>query len=116
MRRRRHYQRLSRPAVMEEITAEWLLAAYANGYFPMAKSRDDNDLYWFHPEKRGVLPLDTFHVPKSLARFMRDHPFKLTVDKAFPDVIRACAQREDTWINDRIVTLYCELAERGYGH
>lgn len=99
-----------------KITADTLLAAYADGYFPMAKSRDDPQLYWFHPEQRGVLPLETFHVPVRLARFMRKRPFTVTVDKAFADVIRACAVREDTWINNTIIALYCELHERGFAH
>ncbi|MDE3060063.1 MAG: leucyl/phenylalanyl-tRNA--protein transferase [Pseudomonadota bacterium] len=100
----------------EEITAELLLAAYASGYFPMAESRNGMELHWFYPESRGIIPLDGFHVPRSLARLIRKNPFQVTVDKAFPEVIRACAEREETWINDTIIRLYCELHEKGYAH
>jgi leucyl/phenylalanyl-tRNA---protein transferase len=102
---------------MEKLTGELLLQAYANGYFPMAESRDAKQLYWFYPEKRGVIPLEEFHVPATLAKFLRKNPFTVTVDKAFPGVIRACAERhEDTWINDEIIALYCTLHEQGFAH
>jgi leucyl/phenylalanyl-tRNA--protein transferase len=98
------------------LNSDFILSAYANGYFPMAESRDDNELHWFYPEKRGIIPLEPFHLPRSLIRLMNKHPFVITVDQAFPEVIQACAQREETWINDTIITLYCELWEKGYGH
>jgi leucyl/phenylalanyl-tRNA---protein transferase len=103
------------------LTCDQLLAAYAGGYFPMADSRNARELYWYCPEKRGVLPLESFHVPRSLEKFLRHCPYEVTADKAFEQVIRACAdartrQREDTWINDEIIALYCELAQRGHAH
>ena len=85
---------------LEELTPELLLAAYAAGYFPMAESRDTHELHWYHPEMRGVLPLESFHVPRSLAKLMRHQPFTITHDKAFADVITYCAMRKETWIND----------------
>jgi len=100
----------------EEITAELLLSAYARGYFPMAESRDDPEIYWFHPEMRGIIPLEHFHVPKSLARLIVKKPFTITKDTAFTEVMRDCAERETTWINDRIITLYSELHARGHAH
>lgn len=101
----------------DDITPEVLLAAYANGYFPMAESRDSEGLHWFSPEKRGIIPLDDFHIPASLAKFLRRNPFTLTTDRAFAEVIRACAERdEDTWINDKIIALYCELHAMGFAH
>ncbi len=101
----------------EKITCELLLNAYANGYFPMAKSKDDPEIYWFYPEQRGILPLDDFHVPVSLAKFIKKHPFEITTNKAFVDVISSCAERdEDTWINDRIMQLYCQLHDMGFAH
>jgi leucyl/phenylalanyl-tRNA--protein transferase len=105
----------------QEITAELLLNAYASGYFPMADDRNAKELYWFSPEERGILPLDTFHVPRSLQKFIRNCPYEVTFDKAFEQVIRACAdakseKRDSTWINDQIITLYCQLAEMGYAH
>ena len=93
-----------------------LLAAYANGYFPMAENRNDPQLHWMQPEMRGIIPLDTLHIPRSLIKFMRKRPFILSIDRVFPQVIRACAARTETWINDTIIALYCELWERGYGH
>lgn len=105
----------------QEITTELLLNAYASGYFPMADDRDAKELYWFSPEERGILPLDTFHIPRSLQRFIRNCPYEVTFDKAFEQVIRACAdvkseKRDSTWINDQIIALYCELAKMGYAH
>ncbi len=100
----------------EELTADLLLAAYANGYFPMAESRDDPEISWFYPELRGIIPLENFHMPTSLAKFMRKQPFTLTTDKAFADVIAACAERDETWINDTIIELYCELHAKGFAH
>jgi leucyl/phenylalanyl-tRNA--protein transferase len=97
-------------------TPEFLLRAYADGYFPMAESRHDADLRWFNPEARGILPLDAFHVPRRLARLMRRRPFRISVNEAFGAVIRACAEREDTWINDTIIALYTDLHERGFAH
>lgn len=103
------------------LTADMLLRAYASGYFPMAGSRDEKELRWYSPEERGILPLDGFHIPRSLCKFMRRNPYEVKYDTAFPQVIRACAdarsaKRTDTWINDEIISLYCELAEKGYAH
>ncbi|MEW6090444.1 MAG: leucyl/phenylalanyl-tRNA--protein transferase [Pseudomonadota bacterium] len=105
---------------MSEIDAEMLLRAYAYGVFPMAESRDDPELYWIDPERRGILPLDKFHVPKRLARTIRRQPFDIRIDTAFRDVMLGCAEaapgRDGTWINERILALYCELNERGRAH
>lgn len=102
------------------LTPEMLLAAYANGYFPMAMEKGDPELYWFSPEERGVLPLDTFNVPRGLRRVMKDHPFTLKVDTAFEAVIRACGTltqgRHETWINEEIVALYTGLHRLGHAH
>jgi leucyl/phenylalanyl-tRNA---protein transferase len=103
-----------------DLTPEQLLAAYANGYFPMAMEKDDPELYWFCPEERGVLPIEGFNLPRGLKRAMKSHPFTLTVDRDFDAVIRACGaltkQRKDTWINDAIVALYTELHRLGHAH
>lgn len=98
------------------ITPAELLSAYAQGFFPMAKSRRDPMLYWFHPERRGILPLEPFHIPRSLRRLMNKNPFEIRTDTAFPDVIAACARRRSTWINDTIITLYIELWRQGHAH
>ena len=104
---------------MQNLTADMLLAAYSNGYFPMADSRNAEELKWYSPEKRGILPLDTFHIPKSLHKFMQKSEYEIRFNTAFKDVITKCANtvtktRHDTWINDTIITLYCELAEKNY--
>jgi leucyl/phenylalanyl-tRNA--protein transferase len=101
--------------VTQDITPQMLLNAYANGYFPMAEHAEDAELYWFNPRMRGVLPL-ALHVPRRLARFMRTHPFEITVNRAFPQVIAGCAERESTWINARIIALYCQLWQSGFAH
>lgn len=105
---------------MSDIDAEMLLRAYAYGVFPMAEARDDPELYWIDPERRGILPLDRFHVPKRLARTIRRHPFDIRIDTAFREVMLGCADaapgRDGTWINERILALYCELNARGRAH
>ena len=103
-----------------QITAETLLRAYQWGLFPMGESRDDPTIYWVDPDKRGVLPLDQFHVPRSLRRLMRRAPFRVTFDAAFAETIAACAApgsgRRTTWINDTIEHLYNDLFDLGYAH
>ena len=103
-----------------ELTPDMLLAAYANGYFPMAMEADDPELYWFCPEERGVMPIATFNIPRGLKRSMKKHDYTVTVDTCFEDVIRGCATvskgRSETWINEKIVALYTALAARGQAH
>jgi leucyl/phenylalanyl-tRNA--protein transferase len=103
-----------------DLTPELVLAAYARGLFPMAERRDDPHLYWVSPEKRGVLPLEGFHVPHRLARTMRSGRFQITSDRAFVQVMKGCAApgpgREDTWINQEILRLYTALAASGHAH
>lgn len=105
---------------METLDPETLLLAYANGYFPMAKNADDPEIYWFHPEERGVLPLQDFNVPRGLKRVMKEHDFTLTVDTAFRKVMEACAEvtnaRKETWINAAIIDAYTELHAMGHAH
>jgi leucyl/phenylalanyl-tRNA--protein transferase len=102
------------------LSAELLLRAYAAGLFPMAEDRSDPDLHWLDPEIRGVIPLDEFHVPRRLARTLRQAPFEVRFDSAFAAVMEACAaptpKRPQTWINDTILALYGELHRRGFAH
>jgi leucyl/phenylalanyl-tRNA--protein transferase len=102
------------------LTPEILLRAYAEGLFPMAERRGDPMLYWVSPDKRGILPLDEFHVPQRLARTVRSGRFTVTADRAFADVMRACAApapgREESWINDEILRLYTALHAGGHAH
>jgi leucyl/phenylalanyl-tRNA---protein transferase len=102
------------------LTSDLLLRAYAMGIFPMARSRHDPRLYWIDPDQRGVLPLDTFHVPKSLTKVLKRGDFEVRVDTAFEAVMEGCAEatgdRPDTWINDEIVRLFVELHRLGMAH
>ncbi len=83
----------------------------------MAKSREDPELFWFYPEERGVIPLDGFHLPKKLQKFLRKHPFTVTLNHDFAGVIHGCATaREDTWINPEIERLYTEMHQIGHAH
>jgi leucyl/phenylalanyl-tRNA--protein transferase len=102
------------------VTPEILLAAYAQGIFPMAERRDDPTLFWVSPERRGVIPLDDFHVPRRLARTVRSERFAVSSDTAFLAVIQACAEaapgRKESWINAEIVRLYSALHASGHAH
>lgn len=106
--------------IVLEITPEVLLKAYACGIFPMAESAEDPGLYWIEPERRGVLPLDGFHVPRRLARLVRQDRYEIRVDTAFDAVLDGCAApapgRQRTWINGRIRTLYGTLFALHHAH
>lgn len=97
-----------------------LLRAYALGVFPMGETRDGDDVFWVEPRKRGVLPLSGFHLPRRLARTLKSGGFSLTVDTAFSEVMRACAEpapgRVDSWINTAILDGYAALHARGNAH
>ena len=105
---------------MSTITPQVLLKAYSVGVFPMAESADDPALYWIEPEERGVLPLGAFHVSHSLKKSVRHGGFEIRIDTAFESVMRLCAEktpdREDTWINVRILKLYGQLHKMGCCH
>lgn len=98
------------------LSPELLLRAYAAGVFPMSEGRDDPRVFWVDPDERGVLPLDGFHLSRSLKRAILRHPYELTLDLAFEDVVRGCADREETWINDTIFRAYFTLHRLGYAH
>ncbi len=101
---------------MPDLTPEQLLKGYSVGIFPMAEHRDDPDIFWVDPRLRGVFPIDGFHISRSLARVMRRTRFTVTIDTAFADVVRGCADREDTWINAEIFALNKALYDRGVAH
>lgn len=104
----------------QEITPELLLKAYSCGLFPMAESADDPELFWVEPEIRGIIPLDGFHIPRSLAKVVRSNRFDIRFDHAFEAVIAACAEstgdRPSTWINTTIRQLYIDLFHMGRAH
>jgi leucyl/phenylalanyl-tRNA--protein transferase len=105
---------------MLALTPDLLLCAYASGLFPMANDRHDPTIHWIEPRRRGVLPLDGFHQPRSLRRLIRRRPFEIRIDRAFGEVIEACAaprpERPRTWLNDDLIALYCALHRQGYAH
>ena len=105
---------------MAALDPDLLLRAYSVGVFPMASTRDAADVFWVEPKKRGVLPLDHFHLSRSLAKTIRSDRFMVTVDRAFSEVVAHCAEatarRPDTWINPDIEAAYAELHRRGYAH
>ena len=112
---------MSRPlAPGQRIPPDLLLRAYASGVFPMAESQDDPEVFWVRPEERGIIPLNRFHVPKSLAKRVRQMPFEIRFDTDFAGVIEGCAEtrlgRTSTWINQPIREAYRALFERGNCH
>ena len=98
------------------ITPELLLRAYAQGVFPMAEGRDDPRMFWVDPADRGVLPLDGFHISRSLARRMRRGQHSVTLNTCFERVLQDCAARSETWINAQIFDLYGQLHTNGHAH
>lgn len=101
---------------MTDITPEILLRAYAQGIFPMAEARDASEVFWVDPRRRGIMPLDGFHISRSLARRMRKSDYQIVLDGDFVGVIDACANRPETWINTEIRGLYLALHVRGAAH
>lgn len=96
------------------ISPEMLLNAYLNGVFPMA---DEGEILWFSPERRGIIPLDErFKVNRGLKKALRKEPFEVRVDTDFQGVMKGCAEREETWIDDRILQSYVRLFQLGFAH
>jgi leucyl/phenylalanyl-tRNA---protein transferase len=100
----------------EELTPDILLRAYAMGIFPMSDGRDDPEIHWIDPRRRGILPLDGFHISRSLAKRIRSGRYRVTTDTAFDAVVEACAMRDETWISHRIQRLYAQLHGMGLAH
>ncbi|MCB0014961.1 MAG: leucyl/phenylalanyl-tRNA--protein transferase, partial [Anaerolineales bacterium] len=102
---------------MDKLDAVTLLNAYCQGIFPMDH---DGEIYWYAPDPRAILPLDNFHLPRSLARTVKQKKYEVRIDTAFADVMRACARsapgREDTWISEEFVEVYSQLHEAGFAH
>ncbi len=98
------------------ITPELLLRAYAAGVFPMSEGRDDPELFWVDPRERGILPLEGFHISRSLARRIRQAPFDIRINTDFAGVVEGCADRDETWINAEIFELYQQLHATGHAH
>ena len=101
---------------MSRLDPRLLLQGYAAGIFPMADSRQASELFWVEPRARAVIPLDSFHLSKSLRRTIRSGKFTVTIDRDFPAVITACADREETWINGDIERAMLALHGTGHAH
>lgn len=111
---------MSRPKAPSRLTPDLLLQAYRIGYFPMAEDRTARDVFWVRPDVRGVLPLEAFHLPRSLRKVIRQDQFEVRVDTDFAGTISACAaatsMRPETWINDQIIDAYTALHRLGHAH
>ena len=103
-----------------EIPPDVLLRAYASGVFPMAEDVDDPEVFWVRPESRGIIPLDDFHISRSLRKSLRNQPFEIRFNSDFNSVIEACREqrpeRQESWINEPILTAYSTLFELGHCH
>lgn len=98
------------------LSPELLLHGYSIGIFPMAEHRDDPEIFWVDPKRRGIIPLDAFHLSRSLSKRIRKGGFGVTIDRDFAGVVDGCADRIDTWINAEIRTHYLTLHGRGHAH
>lgn len=101
-----------RPALSPEL----MIRAYAAGIFPMSDGADHAGIFWVDPQRRGIFPLDAFHVSRSLKRRIAQGGFTITVNRDFPGVITACADRSETWINADIKATYLSLHAQGFAH
>ncbi|MBI3765855.1 MAG: leucyl/phenylalanyl-tRNA--protein transferase, partial [Ignavibacteriales bacterium] len=97
------------------IEPEILLAGYASGYFPMAESRE-GEIRWYQPDLRGIIPLDALKISRSLHQTLKKNLFVIRLNTAFEDVMKCCAEREETWISEDIILSYVQLHHLGYAH
>ena len=104
----------------DRISADILKQAYQLGFFPMAESGKSDDIYWYDPDPRGVLPISSFHIPKRLLSTLKKGAYQVFVHKDFAQTMRLCAEitpnRKETWINDELLDAYIELNEQGLAH
>ncbi|MDA7427203.1 leucyl/phenylalanyl-tRNA--protein transferase [Primorskyibacter aestuariivivens] len=99
-----------------DLSPDLVLHAYASGIFPMAEHRDDANVFWVDPRRRGIIPLDGFHLSRSLARRMRRMPHQMRINTAFAQVMKACGDRSETWINPLITNIFNALHDEGHAH
>ncbi len=99
-----------------ELTPELVLRAYGSGVFPMAEGASSDEIYWVDPRKRGILPLNGFHLSRSLRNRLLRQDYRVRIDTAFSEVLESCADREETWINPQIRELFHQLHRMGYAH
>lgn len=109
---------------MPNFDPDILLAAYANGVFPMGESRNSNKVAWYTATERGIIPLESAHIPRRLLKTLQQHKYTITVNQDFVGVMHGCAEvrtlgkdsENDTWINQPIIDAYTELHKRGHAH
>lgn len=99
---------------MDILTPELTLLAYQQGYFPMAEP--DGEMYWHSPDPRAIIPLDGIKISRSLRKTLERHIFEVRFNTVFEQIIRTCANREDTWISEDIIQVYTELHRLGFAH
>lgn len=99
---------------MSLIPVEDLLNAYANGWFPMADDKFDGPIHWYEPKWRGIIPMESFKVSKNVRRLIRNTTFVPRINTSFEKVIRACADRESSWISESIVQSYVKLHKASF--
>lgn len=98
------------------LSPELMIRAYAAGIFPMSDGADQPGIFWVDPQRRGVLPLEAFHISRTLRRRLAQGGFEITVNRDFPGIIAACADRPETWINSEIFGTYLSLHAQGHAH
>ncbi len=98
------------------LSADEVIFGYMCGVFPMAHPEENNAVYWYEPQLRGIIPVDGLKMSKSLKQTLRSGKFNVTINQSFDDVIRACSKRADTWISEEIVEVYNSLFEMGYAY
>jgi len=99
-----------------ELTPNLMLRAYASGIFPMAETRTSEDVFWVDPKRRGIMPLESFHISRSLRRTIARGFLRPSLNEAFEEVLAGCADRPETWINETIRDLYLSLHDTGFAH
>lgn len=99
-----------------DLSAEMILYGYRIGVFPMADPEENNEISWYAPDARGILPLDNLKISKSMQQTLRNGKFHLSINTSFSEVIAHCAKRDETWISPQIISVYEELHEMGYAH
>ena len=99
-----------------KLTPNIVLQGYRMGVFPMADPRFNDEIFWYAPDPRGILPLDAFHVPGNLSKLIERGTFRVTSDRDFDAVVHACADRKSTWISEEITQVYSRLHRMGYAH
>lgn len=99
-----------------QLTAQQVLHGYTMGIFPMADSDDHDNIYWYEPRMRGIIPLNALKISKSLKQTLRSGKFEITINREFEKVIRLCADRKERWISEEIIEVYTELFRLGYAY